>query len=273
MTREINLDEMKVIELNILKQIHEICIAQNYRYFLVGGTLLGAVRHKGFIPWDDDIDIGMPRPDYEKFIEYCTSNEVPFNLLCNKINSGYGYLFSKAMDKNTVLIEESGNKNNIELGVYVDIFPIDGLGDTFEEALSNLNKTRLDRELLVASNWRRFARSKTRAIYFEPIRFAFYCLSRFASFEKLIQRIETKYEVDAFDTKKYVGCICGSYRNKEIVEQMVFAEYEDIPFEDAVFKCPKNYDQYLSSIYGDYMQLPPENKRVTHHSFKAYYKP
>ena len=270
--RNIDVDEAKKIEFEILKQINEICIAQNIRYFLVGGTLLGAIRHKGFIPWDDDIDIGMPRDDYEKFIEYCMTNEVPFDLLCNKTNPHYGYLFAKAMDKNTILIEESGNRYNIEMGLFVDIFPIDGLGDSYDEALSALNKTRFKRELLVAANWKKFFRSKTRAIYFEPIRFAFFCMSRVSSFKKLIRKIESKYERNAFDKKSFVGCVCGSYRNKEIVEQNVFSEYVDLPFEDAMFKCPKNYDRYLSSIYGDYMKLPPENKRITHHSFTAYYK-
>ncbi len=186
--KEITLEEMKGIELNILKQIHELCISQGFRYFLIGGTLLGAVRHKGFIPWDDDIDIGMPRSDYERFIEYCSSNEVPFKLVCNKTDPNYGYLFAKAVDRNTVLIEENANKDGAELGIYVDIFPIDGLGNTFDEAINSLNKTRFNRELLVAANWKKFFRSKTRPIYQEPIRLAFFLMSRMCSFKKLINK-------------------------------------------------------------------------------------
>lgn len=271
-SKEIYLEEMKRIELNTLKQIHEICVSQDFRYFLIGGTLLGAVRHKGFIPWDDDIDIGMPRPDYERFIEYCSSNDVPFKLVCNKTDPNYGYLFAKAVDKNTVLIEENANKDGAELGIYVDIFPIDGLGNTFDEAISRLNKTRFNRELLVAANWKKFFRSKTRPIYQEPIRIAFFLMSRMCSFKKLIKKIESQYDVDGFDKFKYAGCVCGSYRNKEVVEQSVYSEYVELPFEDASFYCPKDYDKYLKCIYGDYMKLPPKDKQVSHHMFVAYYK-
>ena len=272
MRTEIQLEELKAIELNILRQIHDVCVTQGFRYFLVGGTLLGAVRHNGFIPWDDDIDIGMPRADYERFIDYCSTNEVPFKVICNRLNKDYGYLFAKAMDPNTVLVEETGNRYDVELGIYVDIFPIDGLGDTREEALTHLNKTRFNREMLVAANWKKFFRSKTRSIYYEPIRFAFFCASRMTSFSSLVSKIESKYEKDDFDKCKYVGCVCGSYRNNEIVEREVFSEYVDVPFEGFTFKGLKQYDLYLASIYGDYMKLPPEEKRVTHHMFKAYYK-
>ena len=272
MKKEIQLDELKQIELRILKQIHNVCAQQGLRYFLVGGTLLGAIRHNGFIPWDDDIDIGMPRADYERFIDYCSTNPVPFQVICNRLNKDYGYLFAKAMDPNTVLVEKTGNRCGVELGVFVDVFPMDGLGDTQDEAVANLNKTRFNREMLVAANWKKFSRSKTRAIYYEPIRLAFYCMSRMSSFGKLIRKIESRYAVDGFDKSNYVGCVCGAYRNKEIVEREVFSEYVDVPFEDAVFKCPKQFDRYLSNIYGNYMQLPPEEKRVTHHSFDAYYK-
>lgn len=272
MERDIQLKEMKQIELRVLKQIHSICEEQGFRYFLVGGTLLGAIRHKGFIPWDDDIDIGMPRADFEKFIDYCQTNDVPFDIICNRVNEKYGYLFAKAMAPDTVILEESGNRYNVNMGIYVDIFPMDGLGNTPEEAAKNLNKTRFNRELLVAANWKKFSRSKTRAIYYEPIRLAFFCMSRGSSFKKLIRRVESRYDMEGFDKKEFVGCVCGSYRNREIVPRETFAETVDMPFEDTSFKCPKGYDIYLSSIYGDYMKLPPEDKRVSHHTFRAYYK-
>lgn len=127
MEKDIQLEEMKQIELRVLKQIRAICEEQGWRYFLVGGTLLGAVRHKGFIPWDDDIDIGMPRADYEKFIDYCISHDVPFKVMCNRSENKYGYLYAKAMAPDTVLLEESSNRYNVEQGIFVDIFPVDGL--------------------------------------------------------------------------------------------------------------------------------------------------
>ena len=123
--KAIELDQLKKIELGILQEVHNVCIEQGLRYSLAGGTLLGAVRHGGFIPWDDDIDIMMPRPDYNKLIEYCMNNETPFRLVSTETEKGYGYIFAKAVDQKTFIIEQNGNRGNADMGVYVDIFPID----------------------------------------------------------------------------------------------------------------------------------------------------
>jgi lipopolysaccharide cholinephosphotransferase len=270
--QRITLDELKKIELNTLLEIDALCEKLGLRYSLCGGTLLGAIRHGGFIPWDDDIDIFMPRPDYNRLIEYCRTNETSFALLCNETNEKYGYLFAKAMAKNTVIHELNANPTNIDMGVYVDIFPIDGLADGYEESKKLFNKTRFKRELLVAKNWKRFFRSKTRAWYYEPIRFAFFLLSRFVSRKGLIRSIQRAYRSDAFDQREYAATVCGSYRLKEILPRSVYDAYTELEFEGHKFKALAAYDTYLSSIYGDYMQLPPEDKRVSHHVFEAYYK-
>lgn len=269
--REINLEELKKIELSVMKEIHKICTEQDIKYSLCGGTLLGAIRHGGFIPWDDDIDIFMPRPDYDRFVKYCQENETPFDLLSLETDERYGYLFAKAMAKNTRIIEDNSNPNGIEMGVYVDIFPIDGLGSTYEEALKEFKSSRFKREMLVAKNWKKYFRSKTRSWKYEPIRFAFFVASRFVSMKKLVGKTQSKLRLTSYDESDYVATICGSYREKEIMEKTVFEECVDIAFEDAVFKGIKEYDKYLSHIYRNYMELPPEKNRVSHHMFKAYY--
>lgn len=269
--KEITLEELKSIELNVLAEIHKICMEQGLRYSLSGGTLLGAIRHGGFIPWDDDIDILMPRPDYDKLVEYCKENDTPFNLLCHETDSRYGYLFAKATAKNTVIEEDVGDLNGIKMGVYVDIFPIDGLANTYEEALKEFKATKLNREMLVARNWKKFVRSKTRSWKYEPIRFAFFLASRFTTRQRLINKLQSKFRKNNFDKCDYVAAIFGLYREKEIIKKEVLDEFIDITFEGMTFRAIKRYDDYLSSVYGDYMQLPPEEKRVSHHSFKAYY--
>lgn len=269
---KIELEELKRIELNVLNEIHAICAGEGLRYSLCGGTLLGAVRHGGFIPWDDDIDIFMPRPDYNKFLEICKTRETPFKVISSETNPKYGYLFAKAYDPRTIIREENGNRNDAELGVYVDIFPIDGLGDTYDEAKSNFQKTRFDRELLVAYNWRRFFKSITHSFFYEPVRLAFFILSRFVKSEKLIKRIQSKYPSESFDASKYAGVICGSYRLKEILPSDVYSQFELIKFEEREYMAIKGKEKYLESIYGDYMRLPPEEKRVSNHSFEARYK-
>lgn len=268
--KEISQEKLKQIELELLTQIHEICTQQGFRYSLAGGTLLGAVRHGGFIPWDDDIDILMPRPDYIKLADYCRTHDTPFRYVSHETDAQYCYLFAKACAKNTILTEENGNRNNGAAGVYIDIFPIDGLGQTHHDAKAYLEKCRFDSELLVAYAWEKFRPSSTRAWYYEPIRFAFFALSRVVDPHALICRIEQHAQRVSFDEALLAGSYGGVYRSREILPVKVYSEYCDISFEGKTFRAMADYDAYLSCLYGDYMQLPPEEDRVSHHLFKAY---
>lgn len=271
--RSIESDELKQIELDVLTKIDCVCRKNNFCYSLCGGTLLGAIRHKGYIPWDDDIDIAMPRDDYDKFLNYCISNEQEcgFRIVSTINDKRYAYLFAKACALNTVIEEENFNPNGADVGVYVDIFPIDGLGSK-AEAKSNFEATRFQRELLVARNWKHFFRSKTHAWYIEPIRFGFWIMSRFVSTNTLIEKIDRYYLRFPLSKSEYAAVVCGSYREKEILPTEVLNTFTEVEFEGKQFMAFEKYDDYLSSIYGDYMKLPPKDKQVSHHMFKAYWK-
>lgn len=271
MKKAIELEELKQIELSLLIRFREVCEQNGFNYSLMGGTLLGAVRHKGFIPWDDDIDIIMPRPDYERFAKYCAENETPFRHISYKTDKEYGYLFAKICDLDTVLIEKYGN-NKTDMGVYMDIFIYDGMGDSYDEAKKNFEKSRFSRELLVAANWTKFFRSRTRAWYYEPFRFAFFVLSRFVSKQALMRSIDKKYEGFDFYKSKYVGNLCSDKRARSIMERELMDSYTELEFEGELFKVFVGYETYLKNMFGDYMQLPPEDKRVAHHTFDAYYR-
>ena len=268
--KELTLEQIKQVEFELLKKFRDVCKNNGFNYSLMGGTLLGAVRHGGFIPWDDDIDLIMPRPDYEKFVEYCKTHDTGFELMSVKTNDGYAYLFGKVMDKSTELVEIMGNRNKVDLGVYIDIFIYDGMGNTEEEAKKNFRKSSFKRELLVAYNWKSYFRSKTRAWYYEPIRFAFFLLSRVVSHKKLVNSIEKKYKDLDFYSCEYVGNLCSDKREQSIIKRSEIDSYTTLLFEGEEFSVFCGYKTYLTNMFGDYMQLPPEDKRVTHHTFSVY---
>ncbi|CYU15216.1 LicD family protein [Streptococcus suis] len=268
---KLNLEDVHKVALQLLIEFDSICKANSFRYSLGGGTLLGAIRHKGFIPWDDDIDLMMPRPDYDKFIEYCSTTKVPFNCHSLYQTEGYVDLFCRLSDKNTYVIDDSGDVD-YDVGVTIDIFPIDGLGNTFDNALENFNKSRWQRELLIAAKWKRFFRSKTRPIFFEPIRFLLFLVSRFIDKEKLSREIDTTCRLQAFNTSIYAGCISGVYREKEIMLKSTFLEYSSVEFEKHQFEMIEDYNTYLVQHYGNYMELPPIEKQISHHRGTFYWK-
>lgn len=269
--RNIELNEMKTIELDLLKKIDKICRDNNFRYSIAYGTLLGAVRHKGFIPWDDDIDICMPKPDYEKFIEFCKNNDVSFECLAKEKDCTYYDLISKICAKNTIIVEKNAGRYNLNKGVFVDIFPMEGLGKTKKQAVHNFNKSVLWREILNAASWTKFFRSNSHAIYLEPIRFFFYIISRFIHPSFVIKKINKIYDKGEYDSSEYVGVLGSPYRKKDILEKKFIEEYDDVLFEGIRVRKFKNYDWYLKHFYGNYMKLPPIEKQITHHSFQAYY--
>lgn len=272
MKKEINLEELKKIQFNILIEFDKVCREKGFRYSLGGGTLLGAVRHKGYIPWDDDIDVMMPRPDYNRFVNYCLINELPFKIVCWESNQSCVDLSARIYDPNTILNETNMAKGMADIGVNIDIFPIDGLGNTYRQAQKTFKSTSFKRNMLVAAQWKKFQRSKTHAWCYEPIRFIAFLFSRLINKKRTFKKILRKYEKIDFDEVSYAAAVGGSYREKEILPKEVFTEYIELPFEDFHFKAIAQYDKYLSSIYGDYMKLPPEEKRISHHTFKAYYK-
>jgi lipopolysaccharide cholinephosphotransferase len=270
--KSIDIQELKTIELELLKKVDAICKSQDIRYSLAYGTLIGAIRHKGFIPWDDDIDIAMPRPDYDKFLKYCKQNKTDFYVLACENEELYPDLITKVCATNTVIVEENTNRFQKKIGVYIDIFPIEGLGDDSNQAQKNFDKSAINRELLNAALWKKYFRSKTHSIIYEPIRLFLFLISRIVSPAFLIKSIKNVYKDKDYDLCKYVGVIGSPYRRKDIFDKSLLEGYEEVEFEGTRFMAFAHYDEYLKQLYGDYMTLPPLEKRESHHTFTAYYE-
>lgn len=262
---ELTLKKLREIQLSILKEVAAFCDNHGINYFLCGGTLLGAIRHKGYIPWDDDIDIMLPRPDYEKLLIHFKSEDLVLH--SSKRDDNFINPFVKISDKRTILIENISNGNNI--GVNIDVFPIDGFPEGQDEMKNHIRKIgRLRKILSLQSLKYRSERSffkNITVIFTKP----FVLL---LSPKKISERIEQEAIKYSFDHSKKAGIAVWGYGDKEVCPKKAFVDNIVVSFEGINFKAPLNYDLYLSTVYGNYMELPPENKRISHHDFKAYLK-
>ncbi len=267
---ELNPQQAKEIMTEILTVIHEICHENGIRYYLSGGTLLGAVRHKGFIPWDDDVDLMMPREDYDRFLrifnDRVKAKNVNYRAVYFDGDSSYGYPFAKVVDEDTVLVEQN---SDAKIGIYVDIFPIEGLGETEEQAKKHAEAAYFDRTVVYLKTRSRFTKSTSFGRTVK--KFLMYLYAKCNSRKKAFEKLEKKCRMYDFDASRYVGVLAYGYGVKEVVPHAVYESVVTLPFEGKEFDAPVGYDTYLRSLYGDYMVLPPEDKRVRH-DYKAFRK-
>ena len=269
---ELTGDAVKQRAVLLLDRIAAVCDANDITYYIGYGSLLGAVRHKGFIPWDDDIDIIMPRPDYEKFEQYCLDNDTDFQLASNATCGKSYFKFSpRVTDTGTVLEEPNSKVGRCCAGLFIDIFIIEGLGHTYKEAVRNFKKKRFSRELVVSANWEHFEKSKG-GFFRNCVRFLFFIMSRFVDPDRLFKKVDKYYKQFPFDEMEYAGNLGSPYRVKDIFPTKIFKEKARYEFEQRLYPSLRDYDAYLSQLYGDYMTPPPEGKRESPHSFRVFVK-
>ncbi len=258
----VELDELKNLELEIMKKIHLFCVEHNITYYLSYGTLLGAVRHSGFIPWDDDIDIQMPRPDYEKFLQSFPgfAKQNGLTVVNHTTKPYYGRNFSKVIDCNTILVEPQ-YKTDDPIGVFVDIWPLDGLPDGKVKRYFYNKRADFLAKLILAASMKKdksLSLFKRTAIFFAGV----------FKPHKLILKLERLMKKYPFEKSKFVKC----YLDSVVFEREEYNEKIPMPFEDAEFFAPAAYDSILRKEYGDYTKLPPLEDRIPHHVINTYYK-
>ena len=255
------LDDLKKVELEILIDVANFCDKHNLTYFLVGGTLLGSIRHSGFIPWDDDIDIGMPRNDYEKFIELYRSDK--YYLQALESDSSYWQCYAKVRKSHTLVIERVIKDLNINKEIGIDIFPFDLVN------ANNYSDVKIRATLIRSIRDTIQVKKKIKGISDCHYKILTRLLKIFSvkRLYKINKKLMTK---DNNKDSNILMCFLMDYKlEKEFNNKNIFYPLKTGDFEGHKFKIPNDYDNYLTHVYGDYMKLPKKEDRVTHGIIKV----
>lgn len=258
------LEKIHRLELKIALEVKRICEKHNIKYFLIAGTLLGAVRHGGFIPWDDDMDIGMLREDYERFVDVCKSDlDSKYFLQTWNTDMEYPLSYAKIRLNGTHFVEKFSENSKIHNGIFIDIFPFDSVPDNENIANKLEQKYRLYTRLLWIKKGMGTDMKKQSAKQFLRY-YIFRLYSLFFSYKAIKRKfasLQIKYNY--MHTKRIVTNGAYGYK-KETISRKFAENLAPIIFEGEEFMSFADYDGYLTYFYGDFMQLPPEEKRGGH---------
>lgn len=267
MGQELTLRETQLASLEVLRRIVAICDEQQFRYYIAYGTLIGAVRHGGFIPWDDDVDIQMPRPDYDAFLSYCDEHAdelMPLVALRNTEARMMPYLITRVSDATYRMVGEAG-ADVPEMGAFVDVYPLDGvsaedaadpgkLGHIHKDIVRYLRAANFEQGKLGASAAKLLAKRVLSTILGNP--------------RKWEARVEASARALSFDGSDYVAhLIWMSVMEPPVFPRRCYDEFVTLEFEGLPVHAPAGYDEVLRIHFGDYMQLPPAEEQVPHHRY------
>ena len=249
------IQEHQQCSLKILLEVDRICRKHDIPYFLTNGTLLGAVRHKGFIPWDDDADVGMFRPDYERFVSIVQQElQPPYEFVGMETSDKYPMELSKVINGNTTLIERWGF--NQLGGVYVDIWPLDAVADSKFLRTFHFSLFKIANRLLYMRNRDPYKRGHGPSSWWP--RFVQFCFKN-KTLQRFIHWVQTLCNFE-----KHERICMLDNGEKTIITKSVIGQRKEYEFEGHKFFGPEDYDTYLSALYGDYMWIPPEGRRRIH---------
>lgn len=267
MTKQTNIEKLHEADLAIVKEVINICDRNSLMYYMLGGTMLGAIRHKGFIPWDDDIDLGMPRKDYEKFLEIAPKELSERMRIVNyKTDSDYHYYITRIQDIETKVIEVRYEKEGKFTHVSIDIFPLDGTPNNCFIRKLYCFRLMMHRAMMSLHYKDGIDRERKRGF----VEKAMLATLRILPTDRMFNAYKQKEKVDKilkrYDMCKsdFTGNMMGAYRTKELIPTVWYGSNTFYEFEGIMMRGIAEYDKYLSRLYGDYMRLPPEDSRKVH---------
>lgn len=262
--RELLLEERKKLQLDMLVKIHDACRDNGWQYYMSSGTLLGAVRHRGYIPWDDDIDIMMPRYDYERFYTFFTNENKDESMkLISYRDKTSIYPFMKMVDPRTVVFEHYVDPA-YRTGVWVDIFPLDGVEKGDESPFDFNDEIKSKYDIVIADT--RYGTSRFRKLAKTLLK----AFSRNTDVFELARSLDDYAASTPICPENDIAMVVWGYGKKERMPYSIL-EKTELEFEGHTFYAPRQYDAYLQSLFGDYMTPPPESLRVAHFC-SAYWK-
>lgn len=273
--RELTFRQVQLGALEVLKELTRLCDQQGWKYFLSYGSMLGAVRHKGIIPWDDDIDIMMPRPDYEELRAYFVDNAeqlLPLKLFDPDTVPDYPHKIARISDQRYHLIFD--NEKDYGIGLFVDIYPLDGVGNDYEAATKLVKKTKFDAALCFLTGRKSFGVDNTDSKLKMILKFPAYCWAKLMGSHHYIDKLEKAAHLYNYDESDYVACVTWPVgpkngQDRDVFKKSLFDQLLDVPFEDTTAKIPSCYDEFLRVNYEDYMTPPDEAGKKTNHTYIA----
>ena len=267
MENKLDLKEIQDNSFKVLLKIINLFDANGWKYYLAYGTLLGAVRHGGFIPWDDDIDIWVPRPDYEKFIEYCNIHDkelLPFELIHYSNNEKYIYPIARFSDSSFKV--DYYNVEDYGLGLFVDIYPLDGINPSDKNIRDVIWKKRRILDVLTAKEV--IGNSHSMKYICKKIYRLIHKNINISNYLEKMDHLARKYD---YNESEFVDTVVWTPR-RDCFKKEYFSDGVIVKFNGVDVRIPIGYDMILSQIYGNYMELPPVESRNPHHCYIAYKK-
>ncbi len=275
--KELTLKDIQSVSLEILKDVHKFCTQNDITYSIAGGTLIGAVRHKGFIPWDDDIDIVMPRPDYDHFINSYISDK-GYQMFCRELEHTGGknvYIaFCRICDMQKTFVDCSASPWNAQkTGVWIDVFPLDGAEDNLETYVKRFNEC----DRLMRRGWTsriegfRHLRTCLRSRGIKKWAYR-NIIFPFIGYRPIDNQIALAKSVK-WEEANYYSQMAVTHNGpiRERMRKSVFDGVVKLKFEDSEFYAMKGWDEVLRTTYGEYMKLPPEGERNPGHAQNKFY--